>query len=79
MAEFAVHNVHKIQVSVDSAPVNFGDGALRPAYWQTLVLLDEQDEELGKVVLFLSDPAAALPIGDDAHEAAGPSLSTRWR
>ncbi len=64
MAEFAVHNVHEIRVSADATPVDFGAGALRPSYWQTLVLLDEQGEELGTVVLFLSDPTVALPIGD---------------
>jgi hypothetical protein len=64
MADFCVHRVSKIQVSVDSAPVDFEDGR-RIAYWQTLVLLDDEGRELGKVTAFLTSPEVALPVGDE--------------
>jgi hypothetical protein len=64
MSEFAVHNVSKIQVEVNSAPVDYADWR-RSAYWQTLVLLDDDGRQLGKVVLFLTSPDVALPVGDE--------------
>jgi hypothetical protein len=63
MADFCVHRVSKIQVSADSAPVDYDDGR-RSAYWQTLVFLDDEDRELGTVTLFLANPEVALPVGD---------------
>ena len=61
MAEFSIHNVSRVQVEVDTAPVQ-GAGA---AYWQTLYLFDAAGAEIGRVVLFLDAPEAALQVGGE--------------
>ena len=67
----SVHDVRRIQVSADSAMMKNGE----PLYWQSLTFLDGEGRELGKVTVFLEDPAAALPIGDQppywGNELAG--------
>ncbi|MCB1881727.1 MAG: hypothetical protein KDI54_17025 [Gammaproteobacteria bacterium] len=66
-----VHDVQQIQVSANSAVMNSGE----LIYWQSLVFLGREGLELGKVTVFLEDPAAALPIGDQppywGNELAG--------
>jgi hypothetical protein len=61
MAELSIHNVSKIRVEAHSS---LCAELCRTVYWQVLTLLDSEDRELGKVVLHLTGPGAALPLGD---------------
>ncbi len=55
-----VHDVQRIAVSANSKIRDNGE----PLYWQKLIFLDGEGRELGQVTVFLKDPAAALPVGD---------------
>jgi len=58
--KLSVQHIAEIRVHADSTILASG----RPAYWQTLLLLDKEGRELGRVVLHLDAPGVALPVGD---------------
>lgn len=53
------YEVAEIRVEANSSILPAG----RPHYWQSLVLLDAQGRDLGRVTLHLDSPGVALPIG----------------
>lgn len=59
-AEFSVHNVDRITVCASTVPSDDG----KTYWWQTMRFFDCDNNEIGKVVVFLDRPDAALPVGD---------------
>jgi hypothetical protein len=55
-----VHGVSRIEVSADSTINEEG----KPLYWQELTFHNAEGVALGTVTLFLDEPEAALPVGD---------------
>ena len=56
----SVHDVQQIQVSADSTIQSSG----KPLYWQRLVFIGRDGQELGQVTVFLESPEAAMPVGE---------------
>jgi hypothetical protein len=58
--QFSAHSVNRIAVNANSALGESGS----VYWWQELDLFDEADRKIGRVVLFLTRPDVALPVGD---------------
>jgi hypothetical protein len=58
--EYSAHFVNRIEVKADSAPCDTGS----LCWWQEISLFNDSDQRIGRVVIFLTRPDVALPIGD---------------
>jgi hypothetical protein len=58
--DVTILNVAEIRAEANSGILPNG----RPHYWQALVLLDAQGNDLGRITLHLDSPEVALPVGD---------------
>ena len=60
--QVSVYQVARIVVSANGAPLS--DGSQTMCWWQELQLFDGGDALIGRVVLHLTRPEVALPVGD---------------
>jgi hypothetical protein len=60
--QVSLYQVERIEVSANGAPMS--DGSQRMCWWQELALYDRDDALIGRVVLHLTSPEVALPVGD---------------
>ncbi|AFL72631.1 hypothetical protein [Thiocystis violascens] len=56
------YRVERIQVSANGALLS--DGSQTMCWWQELELFDPQDALIGRIVLHLTSPKVALPVGE---------------
>ena len=56
------YQVERIAVSANGAPLS--DGSQTMCWWQELQLYDCDDALIGRIVLHLTGPEVALPVGD---------------
>ena len=60
--QVSLYRVERIEVSANGAPLS--DGSQTMCWWQELQLYDCDDALIGRVVLHLTSPEVALPVGD---------------
>ena len=56
------HQVDRIVVTANGAPLSEGSHSM--CWWQALELFDRDDALIGRIVLHLTSPEVALPIGE---------------
>ena len=60
--QVSLYRVERIEVRANGAPMS--DGSQTMCWWQELQLFDGDDALIGRIVLHLSRPEVALPIGE---------------